>query len=171
MFGECGIMSVGLDEDLITFHQQNWAGVMGGGAGTGATWYWDTLDELGGYWDYQVIREMADHIPWNSPSMFTVATNNINPNNDNVQAMGYRGTDFAYIWLYDSKFTQTTKMVTDIKNLTFSVKLKDGKYHVRWINTWTGVSIQQTEVTAKDGLLEITAPTWNRDVAVAITRD
>ena len=103
--------------------------------------------------------------------MFTVATNNINPNNDNVQAMGYRGTDFAYIWLYDSKFTQTTKMVTDIKNLTFSVKLKDGKYHVRWINTWTGVSIQQTEVTAKDGLLEITAPTWNRDVAVAITRD
>ena len=171
MFGECGISSVQLDEDLVTFHQQNWAGVMGCGAGTAASWYWENLDSIGGYWDFRVVSEMADHIPWNSKTFFTLSTDNIKPDNDKIRALGYRGEDFAYIWLYDSEFTQLSKKVTDIENLKFSVKLKDGDYHVRWINTWTGVSISQTEAKAQNGVLEVTAPTWNKDVAVAITVD
>lgn len=171
MMGECGIISAQVDEDLITFHQQNWAGVMGGGSGTAASWYWEAIDEAGGYWDYQVVSEMADHIPWNSDSMFMVATENASPSNEKVQVLGYRGNDFAYLWLYDTEFTQLTKTAKDIENLEFSVKLSDGKYHVRWINTWTGVSISQTEEYAKDGELKLVAPTWSKDVAVAITVD
>ncbi len=171
MLGEVGIMSAQIDEDLITFHQQNWAGVMGGGCGTGATWYWEKLDEVSGYWDYLVVSEMADHIPWNSEDMFVVATDNIKPSDKTVQALGYRGKDFAYLWLYDSEFTQVTKSAKDITNLKFTLKLNDGKYHARWINTWTGISISQVEVEAKDGEVELVAPVWSKDVALAITVD
>lgn len=171
MLGEVGIMSVGLDADLVTLHQQNWLGVMGCGAGTGATWYWETLDELGGYWDYQVISEMANHIPWDSDTLFTLSTDNIKPSDESVGAMGYRGKDFVYLWLYDMKFTQQNKNAGNISNLSFSLKLNDGQYHVRWINTWTGVSISQTVEEAVDGVLELEAPVWSKDVALAVTVD
>lgn len=49
MYGECGLTRILLDEDLITFHQQNWMGIMSGGSGTAMTWYWEMLDKYNGY--------------------------------------------------------------------------------------------------------------------------
>lgn len=174
MFGETGLIhnvKKNVDEDLINFHQQNWVGVMGGGAGTAANWYWLQLDAVAGDWDFQVVSEMAQHIPWTSKVFFMVGTQNAKPSNKQVEVLGYRGDDFAYLWLYDSKFTHMNKSLTDFEDLTFRVKLKDGKYHVRWINTWTGVSMGKSVETAVDGELKLKAPKWNKDIAVTITKD
>ncbi len=173
IFGECGYVTTTprLDEDLINFHQQNWVGLMGGGAGTAQSWWWETVDRLGGYWDFQVVSEMAQHIPWSAENMFMVDTSNTAVDNKQVEILGYRGDDFAYLWLYDNKYSHLNKVVTDFKDVKFHIRLKDGKYHVRWIDTWTGMSIRKTEETAADGYLELTTPAWCKDVAVAITVD
>jgi hypothetical protein len=47
--------------------------------------------------------------------------------------------------------------------------LEDGTYHVRWVNTWTGVSMKKEVLTTEDGYLNFTMPTWTKDVVVAIT--
>lgn len=171
ILGECGYVTTTprLDEDLVNFHQQNWVGLMGGGAGTAQSWWWETVDRLGAYWDFQVVSEMAQHIPWSADNMFMVDTSNTAVDNEQVEILGYRGDDFAYLWLYDNKYSHLNKVVTDFDGVKFHIRLKDGTYHVRWIDTWTGMSVQKTEETAADGYLELTAPAWNRDVAVAIT--
>lgn len=173
ILGECGYVTTTprLDEDLINFHQQNWVGLMGGGAGTAQSWWWETVDRLGAYWDFQVVSEMAQHIPWSSDNMFMVDTSNTAVDSEQVEILGYRGDDFAYLWMYDNKYSHLNKVVTDFNGVKFHIRLKDGTYHVRWIDTWTGVSIQKTEETAVDGYLELTTPAWCKDVAVAITVD
>jgi hypothetical protein len=174
MFGEIGLnrnVPASLDADLVNFHQQNWIGLMGGGAGTGANWFWTLLDNVNGYWDYQVVSEMAAHIPWNDAGMVMVDTRNVSPSDSAVEVQGYRGADYAYLWLYDSRFSQINKAVTTFDNLTLSVRLGDGVYHVRWIDTWTGVSLGKSVAAAADGYLTLTAPAWGKDIAVAITRD
>lgn len=173
ILGECGYVTTTprLDEDLINFHQQNWVGLMGGGGGTAQSWWWETVDKIGGYWDFQVVSEMAQHIPWSADDMFMVDTSNTAVDNEQVEILGYRGNSFAYLWMYDNKYSHLNKVVTDFKDVKFHIRLNDGKYHVRWIDTWTGMSILKTEETAADGYLELTTPAWCKDVAVAITVD
>ena len=156
-------------KDLITIHQGNWVGVMGGSAGTGMNWYWDELNNIGSQWCYQVISEISKEIPWNDKNMFMVNTNSVSPNNEQIEALGYRGKEYAYIWFYDNKYTYKNQEETTFTNEKVSVKLDDGTYHVRWVNTWTGVSMKKEVLTTEDGYLNFTMPTWTKDVVVAIT--
>lgn len=178
LYGEVGINGAmgalaggSITPELINFHQQNWAGVMGGGAGACINWFWDELKKVEGYWDYKVVAEMSQQIPWNDTTMFMVNTKSANLNTDQVEALGYRGKDYAYIWFYDNQFNTITKQETTFPNVTAQVKLSNGTYHVRWINTWTGISIKKEVVTVKNGVLPLKLPKWSKDIAVAITTD
>lgn len=156
-------------KDLTVIHQGNWVGVMGGAAGCGMNWWWGNLNDIGGQWCYQVVSEIANEIPWNDKNMFMVNTNTASPSNEQIEALGYRGKDYAYIWFYDNKYTYKNQEETELKNETASVMLEDGTYHVRWVNTWTGVSMKKEVLTTEDGYLNFTMPTWTKDVVVAIT--
>lgn len=158
-------------KELTVIHQGNWLGVMGGAAGTGMNWWWGNLNEIGGQWCYQIVSEISKEIPWNDKNMFMVNTNTTSPSNEQIEALGYRGKDYAYIWFYDNKFTYKNQEETTFKNETASVILNDGTYYVRWVNTWTGVSIKKEVITTEDGYLNFTMPTWSKDVVVAITRN
>ena len=144
---------------------------MGGSAGTAMNWWWEALDKVGGQWMYQVPSEIAKEIPWSDPNMFMVNTTSVSPSNKQIQAMGYRGQDYAYIWFYDGKFHVKNRVETTFKNETAKVKIDDGTYHVRWVNTWTGVSIKKEVLSTNDGYLQFELPEWSKDVVVAITVD
>lgn len=178
LISECGsvgdeVTLVGsyIPEDLSNFHRQNWVGLMGGGAGTAMSWWWETVDERDAFWDFQIASEMAAHIPWAEKELYMYRTDSANISNSQIEALGYRGLDCAYLWFYDRKFTHINRVTTDFNNVTAEVKLNDGTYHVRWINTWTGVSIKKETISTVDGVLKFTMPKWSKDVAVAITKD
>lgn len=156
-------------KDLTVIHQGNWAGIMGGAAGTGMNWWWGNLNDIGGQWCYQIVSEIANEIPWNDKNMYMVNTKTANLENAQIEALGYRSKDYAYIWFYDNKYTYKNPEETTFKNETASVMLEDGTYHVRWVNTWTGVSMKKEVLTTEDGYLNFTMPTWTKDVVVAIT--
>ena len=160
-----------ITENLANLHRQNWVGVMGGGAGTGMNWWWEAMEEVDGFWDFQIVSEIAKEIPWTNPNMYMVRTIDLQLNNEQIEALGYRGKDFAYLWFYDEKYTHLNPAITDFDNVTAQVKLDDGEYQVRWVDTWTGKSIKKEVVVAKDGLLSLSLPKWSKDVVVAITRD
>lgn len=172
VYGECGITSVYLDEDLVTFHQQNWMGVMGGGAGTAATWYWELLDKYNGYSLFKPLRDFSDMIPWCDSSFACAEASEINVGNSSVRAVGYKGSDYAYLWLYDTRYTQDNKAAASIVDMELAVKnLKNGSYKAEWINTYTGEIVLTAEAVASDGMVTVSAPTWSKDLAVAITAE
>ncbi len=178
LISECG--SVGdevtligsyIPEDLSNFHRQNWVGLMGGGAGSCMSWWWESVDERDAFWDFQILSEMAAHIPWSEKRLYMYRTESANLNNSQIEALGYRGDEFAYLWFYDKMFTHLHRVTTDFDKVTAEVNLKDGTYHIRWINTWTGVSVKKEVLSTKDGILKFTMPKWSKDIAVAITKD
>ncbi len=160
-----------ITDDLTILHHGNWMGVMGGSGGTGFSWWWEDVDEKGAQWTYQVVSEIAQEIPWNDPNMFMVNTSSADPSNDKIEATGYRGDNYAYIWFYDQQYTIKNRVETTFKNETASVRLKDGTYNVRWVNTWTGVSVKKEVLTTEDGYLNFEIPEFTKDIVVAITVD
>ena len=169
MYGECGLTRILLDEDLITFHQQNWMGIMSGGSGTAMTWYWEMLDKYNGYSLFKPLRKVVNMIPWNDAGLSAVMVSDSNTSAVDVNYLGYRTDDFACLWLYDSKYTQSNKEARNIGGVKFSVNLKDGEYCVKWINSYTGTIVLETRQSVKDGDLMLIAPDWNKDIAVVIT--
>lgn len=176
LFGEVGhtgslatLAGGAITKELVNFHQQNWIGVMGGGAGTAMTWAWEGIEKYEGYWDFQIVSEIAKEIPWEDPNMFMYNTSSAEPSNAQIKAMGYRGEDYAYLWFYDDQYKHYNRVITTFKNETAQLKLKNGTYHVRWINTWTGVSIKKETIQVKNGVTVLKMPKWEKDVAVAIT--
>ena len=173
MLGEVGILTDGvnsLDKDLVNFHQQNWIGVMGGGAGACVNWFWEQLEEVDGYKDYKPLSQFAARIPWTDPKMVMVDTANASPDNTQVQVLGYRGSGYAYLWVFDSKYTHTNKMVTDFPGVSFSLTMDNGDYTVDWVDPWTGNSLGKSSVTVSDKKANIKTPGWSKDIAVSITK-
>ena len=179
LFGEIGLtgataqMAGGgtVTNDLTFFHQANWAGLMGGGGGTAMNWAWYELANVGGHFDYKVVSEMAARIPFDDPNMYMANTIYLSPSNQKIEGMGYRGNDYAYLWFYDRTYTCVNRRENTFENETATVTLDNGTYYVRWVNTWTGVSIKKEKVTVTDGTLTLNMPTWSKDVAVAVTVD
>lgn len=165
---KAGLVSENVTPDLTMLHQTVWACIMGGGASSGLTWHWDQVDKHGGQWMYKVPAEMAAQIPYNDPNMFMANTTSLSPSNDQIGGMGYRGKNYAYLWFYDTKYTQLNLRETTFKGEDFTVRLNDGKYYVCWVDTWTGVSLKKETVTAKNGELKLDMPTWSKDVAVTV---
>ena len=170
VYGECGLTELHLDKDFINFHQQNWLGVMANGAGTSATWYWEWLDKYDGYHLYKPLSEFVKEIPWTDENLSSLSIADSNLNSEKVKCLGYSSNDFAGFWLYDTLFTQTTKTERTISDLKIDINLSDGEYCVKWINTWTGETIAESQENAVSGVLALSVPNWCRDVAAVVAK-
>jgi hypothetical protein len=175
LFGEVGDIIKGsdipsVDKDFINIHQQNWAGVMGGGAGTGMNWFYEQMDNLNGYDVYRGISNFAKRIPWNDENRSFVSTSIVGGNNSQVEVTGYYNRrNYAYLWLYDKNYTHLKKNKTTFNNYTFTIPMEEnGVYMIEWYDTRAGRTIQIDKAEAKGGNLVVKAPTWDRDIAVSI---
>lgn len=161
-----------VSKDLWSVHQGNWAGVMGGGAGTAMFWFWPQLDEADGYKCYKGISKMAKRIPWNDTDMQFVDYSVLDIKNNQMNAMGYCGKDYCHLWFYDNLFTH---MVNEDKTIfddeTIILNIEDGQYSVCWIDTSTGDCFMEQQIFAENGILCINMPPWSRDIAVSIKKD
>jgi hypothetical protein len=171
-YGEIGFSNFNphIDEDLVSVHQTNWAGVMGGAAATAMTWFWNEFDSVDGYSDYAPLSAFAGDIPWTASDFGQLATGDLNVNNTQVKIIGYGGGAYAYLWLYDDNYKHQTKIITEFTEVSFTVPLKDGDYFIEWICPWSGKPVQTCAQTATGGKLEITSPAWTRDLAVKIKK-
>ena len=174
LIGEAGILMDGvsvLDNDFVNFHQQNWIGVMGGGAGTCVNWFWEQLAPLNGYRDYTPLSRFAAKIPWTDPDLQMVDTANMTLGSSQLQAEGYRNSDYAYLWIWDSQYTHINKQITNFNNVSVSISIENGSYNVEWFDTWTGSVISTSTISVTDGTANITTPAWSKDIAVSITKN
>lgn len=171
-YGEIGMTKCNphIDEDLITVHQTNWAGVMGGAGATFMPWYWEQFDRVDGYSDFEPLSKFSAQIPWTALDFSQLDTADLHVNNKQAEIIGYGGDSYAYLWMYDDGYNHHTKEITEFTDVSFEVPLSDGNYLIEWICPWKGDIVQTKKQKASNGKLSLCAPVWTRDLAVKIVK-
>lgn len=157
-------------EDLSAYHLQNWAGLMGGGAGTAMSPSWKDVMRLNATRELPALLNFAKEIPWADPQRTTLTTG-VTLSHGRMGVQGYRGADYAYLWLFDLRFLPMERR--DAMTFTeawASFAMPAGAYRVRCVDTRTGDTVQEETVVC-DGTLQVTLPAWSKDIAVAVTKE
>lgn len=170
IFGEIGFMNFNphIKESLVAPHMSNWAGIMGGSAATGMTWYWEQFDAADGYSIYRPISEFSKQIPWLSENLELVTSKKFNSNNSQVKIIGYLDNNDAYLWLYDDKLSPDKENYTDFNDYKFRYSITDGEYSLKWISTRYGNVVSESLQKTNNGILDVSAPMWRGDIALLI---
>lgn len=156
--------------DLLVMHQNNWLGVMGGGAGTAMNVDWEAAHAYGGMALFDAVSAMAKRIPWRDPSLRTVTEETVSLSQVQNSVLGYLTETGAYLWFYDNNLAALWQQETVFTAATAAVPLPAGDYTVRWYDTHTGAVLREESVTAQNGTVTLSMPTWSKDIAVTVTR-
>lgn len=156
-----------ISPDLTIVHQGNWAGVMGGGAGTVLNSDWQKLFELSGEWIYKTVSKVAKQIPWCDLEMKMVTTETVKVSNNQISLLGYTGDGYAYLWIYDNHLLPIRPDETDFENEYLYLTLIDGIYTVEWMDTRTGEDIKKEEISV-NGTVKLEMPAWSKDIALIV---
>jgi hypothetical protein len=170
LFGEFGILckEYEIDEKAVALHQGMWSGLMGGGAGCGMNWFWNTMHVRNLYHLFKPIAEFSKELPLDSPEYEWVNRYFLSIYPNQVAGCGYRKEDELYIWLYDTAYTYLNSQETDFEGQKLTPIIKPGKYIVRWFDTYTGKYFHTEQVEAVGSKLVLTMPKWTRDVALIV---
>ena len=174
LFAEIGISGSGtetaaLDREGIHLHQGLWAGVMGGGAGTGMTWWWDSYVHPNNlYHHFKPISEFARLIPFTDPDLTFASTKEVKLSDPQAAFQGYISPKGLYLWLYDKKYTHRQTEAKEFHSFTVEIQLSSGRYTVRWFDPYTGNILAEETGEATDGRLLLKAPVWQRDLALVV---
>lgn len=159
-----------ISKDLLVLHQGNWAGVMGGGAGTAMNWWWMDMPDVDGYRSYIGIAKMAKRIPWNEESLVSITHESVSLSCTRIGSMGYCTENSAYLWFYDNNYSPMCRDNIDFMGEWAELCLEGGEYSVEWIDTRSGDSkIVETKKT-ENGKLRLNMPLWSKDIALVVQK-
>lgn len=155
-----------LDPKGMHVHLGLWAGVMGGGAGTGMTWWWDSyVHPLNLYTYFKPVSLYVKKIPWNDPFLKYIDEMQLDISNFDVGVHGYIKQDSAYLWFYDTEYSHIGGIERLFKDVTVRIKLDNGIYQVEWFDTFSGNAVKKENVAVKNKILNIKMPNWKIDIA------
>jgi hypothetical protein len=181
LYDEVGYSGMGgadqhqLDPNNVTLHQALWGGALGGGAGTGMNWWWESWIET--YDDYDAYHGIAIFAAQMNLSGDNYALlqslSGVSVNNSNVGFLGYRVDSRVYAYLYDKGYALNNQTVSTKTGAIFTVPgLSVGTYSVRVYDTRTGEILREgTQTLASGTSLSVALPDFQADVAVSITKD
>lgn len=160
-----------ISKDLLIVHLGNWAGVMGGGAGTAMNWWWMDMPAVDGYQSYIGISKMSKRIPWEKPSIRTVTNETIATSHNRINVMGYCDNESAYLWFCDNNYLPTCRDEFCFQDETALLPLSEGKYSVKWIDTRSGESFKEDKLKVSGDKAAIKMPKWSVDIAVVVEKE
>lgn len=175
LFGEMGMnggpgyAGRSCGDDKLEIHQQNWMGLMGGGAGAATNWFWVGTEATNAYDQFRAVAEMAERIPWRDANLkmcdkLTVPTNHLK-----VLSQGYQLENSAWLWFYDTEYCHQNREVIAVREqVTFTVELADGEYEITYIDPWSGDVVATETAVSQANVLTVTMPNWQKDMAVTV---
>ena len=158
--------------DLFDLNQNNWVGLMGGGAGTCLNKNSNEIYENNSEWCFKAISDFSKQIPFDDVNMITVTEESIKTTHNRISLMGYCGMDYAYLWLYDNFLWSVAREdeISFENEEILELRVSDGNYLVKWIESLTGDLLYTEKITVSNKKTKIAMPKWSKDVAVAINR-
>ncbi len=160
------------DPHLRALHQAIWSGAFTGAAGTGMTWWWQSIH----------TANLYRH--WSALSAFLAGTGigradmrpaRFEKTADNVTPFGVAARDEALIWLLDracdwpdGAMEANPKLVTGAKVSLAGVE--DGRWSVEWWDTHSGNRLASGETMASGGALRLEPPAFQADIAARLKK-
>ena len=157
------------DRQGVHFHNCLWASALSGVSGTAMFWWWELLDQQDAYRHYKPLAEFLSDIRPGGPA--TDDRRDIRVPSANPRTAE---RNRAYLWLVNRQATWWNLVVEkrepdpiDSAAITLD-GLKPGHYTAVWWDTQEGISVARQTVIADDGRLQLTAPSFTRDLACKI---
>ena len=155
------------DEAGVHFHNSLWASALGGTSGTAMFWWWDQLDRQNAYGHYRPLARFLSDVSFAGlHGLEARATNN-----QRLRLLGYQGENCAYVWVSDKDAMWWNRVVekkqpTPIEGATIEIQgLAPGNHRLEWWDTHTGEIVRTEQLSASQGPLRITIPSFSSDIA------
>jgi hypothetical protein len=133
-------------------------------------WWWDELDRQDAYGHYKPLAAFLKDVSFAglNPARAIVSKGQL-------RVLGYRGSDRAYIWLFNPQATwwnlvMEKQQPAEVKNAVVEIGgLTPGGYAVEWWDTFEGKAIASEQVSfTQEGALRIPVRPFSRDVACKV---
>ena len=154
------------DTEGVNFHTSLWASAFAGTSGTAMFWWWELLDQQGAYRHYRPLSAFLADVCFAGVRQTDAAASG-----ERLRVLGYQGDDCAYIWISDNQATWWNQIVenrqpTPVADASIEIRgLRPGKYRLEWWDTYEGKIIRAEQVTYTQALLQISVPSFSRDIA------
>ena len=155
------------DPHLRALHQAIWSGVFTGSAGTGMTWWWESIHGQNLYPHWSALAKFLDGTAVAAPTMRPVPAQ---AEDDRAKVWSVATRREALVWVLDPAMDWPEgAMDGDPKPLAavkVSMKgLDDGDYTVEWWDTLKGDNLHSAAVPVENGTLRLAVPDFRVDVA------
>ena len=175
LLAEAGVDFRGAAETLVEdpdgegFHDIVWAGLFGGGFGSGMSWWWDSMvDPQDWYFHFAHLAGLIEGVAFHRED-FEHSVGSVS-GLDEVDAYVYAGKDTLLAWIKNSRhqYYAPDRSVQNGGQLELPVRSAD-RWKGRWIDPWTGATLGPAEISGASGTT-IDVPPFLRDVALRLER-
>jgi len=163
-----------LDAEGVMLHNSLWASSMSGFAGSAMHWWWDVyIDKNNLYYHFlPLARALAGFTV--TPETVPVSSERIYKGQ--IRIMGLKNRAGCMLWIQDKKATWSAIHLKSYVPVRFTaVKVRigrfdEGRYRVRWINTFSGETIRVDRVQTIKRMIRLDVPPFTRDTACVVRR-
>jgi hypothetical protein len=160
------------DPHFRALHQAIWSGAFTGAAGTGMTWWWESIHS----------GKLYEH--WSALSAFLAGTGmaraGLRPARFEQTSLaltpyGIAADNEAFVWLLDRAYDWPEGAMEETPKPLGGATVTllgaaDGAWTIEWWDTLAGKRLLSTEATASGGSLRLEAPSFQADVAARLKR-
>jgi hypothetical protein len=160
------------DPHLRALHQAVWSGAFAGAAGTGMSWWWESIHGANLYRHWSALAAFLRGTAIASPGMRPVP---VEVRDGKVKGHAVATPREALVWLLDPRMSWPEGAKADpppaVEGAEVSVGgLEDGDYEAAWWDTLEGKEVGRSRVKVSGGRAVLTAPAFRIDIAARISR-
>ncbi|MFA5006515.1 MAG: Ig-like domain-containing protein [Candidatus Izemoplasmatales bacterium] len=171
--GNGGAAQMAADPGNVTLHQELWGGMMGGGAGTGMNWWWESwIHPSDAYPVFAGAAAFAADMDLAGSRYGFLDAAGASVSSAACAILGYHLGDRAYAYVYDRSYDLATPVVANKNGVVLTIPgLDAGSYAIRAYDAETGaIMLSATLQVGAGGTLATTLPAFAADIAVAVER-
>ncbi|HAK94393.1 MAG TPA: hypothetical protein DCM87_05180, partial [Planctomycetes bacterium] len=159
------------DPHLRALHQAVWSGAFTGAAGTGMTWWWESIHSQNLYVHWSALAAFLKGSAIGDPAMKPIAFQEAE--GAKARAFGVATPRRALVWLLDAAYDWPNgAMDKDPAPCTGAAAtfsgLADGAYRVEWWDTHEGKPVLAQDAKVDAGRLTLAPPPFRLDIAARV---
>jgi len=152
--------------DLSDMHNALWASALSGASGTALFWWWERIDQRGGYTNYATVSRFIADVPWNGGEVQRLEARCSEPA---MRVIGLRAGKRAWIWIFDPASSWQRVAVEKQEppergDLVVEIPWPFTSARAEWWHTRGGGANAHKEA-AREGTLRLVVPSFQRDIA------
>jgi hypothetical protein len=160
------------DPHLRALHQAIWGAPFTGAAGTGMTWWWESIHSQDLYRHWSALAKFLEGTAIAASDMRPVLATS---KDARVKSWAVATPREALIWVLDPSMNWPEGAMIDnpvpVAGAEVSIEgLEEGDYSVEWWHTLEGRRLMSSEVRVEAGRLDLVVPEFTVDVAARVRR-